>query len=119
LINLLNNAVDALKKGGTVTIATRLAAESLETTREGVVIEVTDTGRGIPPEALPTVFDLFVTTKEPGKGTGLGLAVCQEIVKSHGGTIQIASKPGEGTCVRVCLPIDDTVGEPASAEVKA
>ncbi|PYJ71329.1 MAG: hypothetical protein DME76_02435 [Verrucomicrobia bacterium] len=118
LINLLNNAVDALKDGGTVTITTRAAAESPETSKEGVVIEVTDTGAGIPPEMLPEVFDLFLTTKESGKGTGLGLAVCQEIVKSHGGTIQITSKLGEGTCVRVFLPIDDTVAQPASAEVR-
>ena len=118
LINLLNNAVDALKEGGTVTIATRVAAGSLETNKDGVVVEVTDTGQGIAPEALLKVFDLFVTTKEPGKGTGLGLAVCQEIVKSHGGTIQITSELGEGTCVRVFLPIDDTVGQPALVEVK-
>jgi len=118
LINLLNNAVDALKDGGTVTITTRAAAESPETSKEGVVIEVTDTGAGIPPEMLPEVFDLFLTTKESGKGTGLGLAVCQEIVKSHGGTIQITSKLGEGTYVRVFLPIDDTVAQPASAEVR-
>jgi two-component system NtrC family sensor kinase len=118
LINLLNNAVDALKDGGTVTITTRAAARSPETSNEGVVIEVKDTGGGISPEMLPEVFDLFLTTKESGKGTGLGLAVCQEIVKSHGGTIQITSKLGEGTCVRVFLPTDDTVAQPASAEVR-
>jgi PAS domain S-box-containing protein len=118
LINLLNNAVDALKDGGAVIITTRAAAGSPETSNEGVVIEVTDTGAGIPPEMLPKVFDLFLTTKESGKGTGLGLAVCQEIVKNHGGTIQITSKLGEGTRVRVFLPIDDTVPQPASAEVR-
>ena len=118
LINLLNNAVDALKDGGTVTITTRAAAGSPETSKEGVVIEVTDTGAGIPPEMLPEVFDLFLTTKESGKGTGLGLAVCQEIVKIHGGTIQITSKLGEGTRVRVFLPTDDMVGQPASVEVR-
>lgn len=118
LINLLNNAVDALKDGGSVTIATRRVPGSLETGEEGVVVEVSDTGQGISPEALPRVFDLFVTTKEAGKGTGLGLAVCREIVKSHGGTIHISSKVGEGTCVRVFLPIDDTASQPASAECK-
>jgi signal transduction histidine kinase len=117
LINLLNNAVDALKDGGTVTITTRAAAASPETSKEGVVIEVTDTGAGIPSEMLPEVFDLFLTTKESRKGTGLGLAICQEIVKSHGGTIQITSKLDEGTCVRVFLPIVDPVVQPASAEV--
>jgi PAS domain S-box-containing protein len=118
LINLFNNAVDALKEGGTVTITTRAASRSSETSKEGIMIEITDTGSGIPPEMLPKVFDLFLTTKESGKGTGLGLAVCQEIVKSHGGTIQITSKLGEGTRVRVFLPTDDTVAQPASAEVR-
>jgi signal transduction histidine kinase len=118
LINLFNNAVDALKEGGTVTITTRAAAGSSETSKEGIMIEVTDTGSGIPPEILPKVFDLFLTTKESGKGTGMGLAVCQEIVRSHRGTIQITSKLGEGTRVRVFLPTDDTVAQPASAEVR-
>jgi len=113
LINLLNNAVDALKEGGTVTIATRVATESSERSKDEVVVEITDTGQGIPPEELARIFDLFVTSKKLGKGTGLGLGVCQEIVKSHGGTIQITSQLGEGTCVRVLLPIEDTVGQPA------
>jgi PAS domain S-box-containing protein len=118
LINLLNNSVDALKKGGKVIIATRMVSRSLETGEEGIEVEVTDTGEGISPEALPKVFDLFVTSKEPAKGTGLGLAVCREIVKSHGGTIQITSKLSEGTCVRIFLPTDHSASQPASAEVK-
>jgi two-component system NtrC family sensor kinase len=108
LINLLNNAVDALAEGGTVTILTRESRLS-EIDRPGVTIEVTDTGTGIPPELLPRIFDLFETTKAPGKGTGLGLAVCQEIVKGHGGTIEIHSQVGEGTCVRIFLPTDERV----------
>jgi PAS domain S-box-containing protein len=118
LINLLNNAIDALKEGGTVTIATSVGAGSLKTSKKGVVVEITDTGAGIPAETLPKVFDLFLTTKELGKGTGFGLAVCQEIVKSHGGAIEITSKLGEGTCVRVFLPIDDTAGQSASLEAR-
>jgi signal transduction histidine kinase len=83
LINLLNNAVDALKDGGTVTVASKVSRPP-ELKREVIVVEVTDTGVGIPADILPKVFDLFVTTKEPGKGTGIGLAICQEIAKAHG-----------------------------------
>jgi len=113
LINLLNNSVDAVKEGGKVTLATMIAPRSLENSEEGIVIEVTDTGQGISSETLPKVFDLFVTNKKPGKGTGLGLAVCREIVKSHGGTIQITSKLGEGTCVQIFLPTDHSTSQPA------
>ncbi len=103
LINLLNNALDAVKEGGTVTITSRPTAPS-EQAHAGIVIEVIDTGEGIAAELVPKVFDLFVTTKPSGKGTGLGLAVCQEIVKTHGGHIEIASQVGKGTCVRILLP---------------
>jgi signal transduction histidine kinase len=112
LINLLNNAVDAIDEGGTVTVAARVSAPP-EAPRPGVAIEITDTGRGIPPELLPSIFDLFVTTKAPGKGTGLGLMVCQEIIKSHGGTIDIDSQIGQGTCVRIFLPTADEVSDAA------
>ena len=71
---------------------------------QGVVIKLTDTGAGIPPEILPKVFDLFVTTKAPDKGTGLGLVICQEIVKAHGGAISVESQVGQGTTVTVFLP---------------
>jgi signal transduction histidine kinase len=113
LINLLDNAVDACGSGGSVKIGTRGHA-SLNNKEQGVTIELTDTGAGIPPEILPKVFDLFVTTKPPGKGTGLGLIICQEIVKAHGGTIEIASQLGVGTTVGVFLPIKLT-SEPALA----
>jgi C4-dicarboxylate-specific signal transduction histidine kinase len=115
LINVLNNAVDAMEQGGAVTIATRASALP-EPGRLAVLIEVADTGTGIPPELLPNIFDLFVTTKAPGKGTGLGLVVCQEIVQRHGGTIEITSQVEGGTCVRISLPMDDKVGHFAYAE---
>jgi signal transduction histidine kinase len=115
LINVLTNAVDAMDDGGTVTVTTQLSAGA-EQGRGGIVVEVQDTGRGIAPELLPRLFDLFVTTKAPGKGTGLGLAVCQEIIKAHGGTITIASQPRAGTCVRLFLPTN--VGREAPALAK-
>jgi signal transduction histidine kinase len=103
LINLLDNAVDACDAGGSVKIGA-LECNGQNHRDQGVTIEVTDTGGGIPAEMLPQVFDLFVTTKAPGKGTGLGLVICQEIVKAHGGTIDIASQLGVGTTVKVFLP---------------
>jgi signal transduction histidine kinase len=115
LINLLNNAVDAMAEGGTVTVATRMAAP-LEATRQGIFLEIADTGSGIPPELLPKVFDLFVTTKTPGEGVGLGLAICQEIVKAHGGTIEITSQMGQGTWVRIFLPTAEMTNDPVPAE---
>lgn len=111
LINLLDNAVDATKAGGLVTVTTRASA-SFENEDTGAMIEITDSGAGISPELLPNIFDLFVTTKASGKGTGLGLAICQEIVKAHRGAIEIASRVGEGTCVRIYLPMDGLVGQP-------
>jgi signal transduction histidine kinase len=69
-------------------------------------VEVIDTGSGIPPELLPRIFELFVTTKPAGKGTGLGLAVCQEIVQAHGGEIHLTNSVGQGTCVQLVLPTE-------------
>jgi PAS domain S-box-containing protein len=106
MINLLNNAIDAMPAGGIVTVTTRLTVPP-ESPRRGIVVEVADTGTGIPAELLPKVFNLFVTTKSEARGTGLGLAICQEIVRSHGGTIQLSSQVGEGTCVRVFLPTEE------------
>jgi PAS domain S-box-containing protein len=106
MINLLNNAIDAMPAGGTVTVTTRLTVPP-ESPQRGIVVEVADTGTGIPAELLPKVFNLFVTTKSEARGTGLGLSICQEIVRSHGGTIQLSSQVGEGTCVRVFLPTEE------------
>ena len=104
LINLLDNAADACDKGGSVEMSSLESAGSGDK-GQGVVIKLTDTGAGIPPEMLPKVFDLFVTTKAPDKGTGLGLVICQEIVKAHGGGISVESQVGQGTTVTVFLPV--------------
>ena len=74
-----------------------------------VVIEIADTGMGIPPEILPKVFEPFYTTKPEGKGTGLGLAICRRIAQSHNGTLNITSEgvPGNGTRVCITLPFSN------------
>jgi two-component system NtrC family sensor kinase len=69
-----------------------------------VVIEVGDTGQGIPPEDMSKIFEPFFTTKEVGKGTGLGLAVCYGIVSEHSGRLSVRSNPGKGTTFSIFLP---------------
>ena len=107
-LNLLTNALDAIEGGGEVQIAAhRRGQEGGRRLRQHWLdVVVSDTGSGISPEDLPKVFDPFFTTKEVGKGTGLGLAVCQSIVEQHQGSIEVHSDGlGEGTVVTVSLPL--------------
>jgi PAS domain S-box-containing protein len=103
-INLFTNAVDAMPAGGWITVTSRFTTPA-DVAQAGVVVEVQDTGVGIPPDVQSQVFTLFFTTKPLGRGAGLGLAICQEIVKAHGGTITVSSQMGVGTCVRIFLPL--------------
>jgi two-component system NtrC family sensor kinase len=112
-INLLNNAVDSLGQERRITIVTHIA-QTTEQQCSGITIEISDTGAGISPDLLPKVFDFFMTTKNPGSGTGLGLAVCQEIVKEHGGKITISSQIDKGTTVKIFLPIEPAAGRSQS-----
>jgi signal transduction histidine kinase len=102
LLNLFTNAADAMPDGGRLTV--RVRHGELPDGRSGVVVEVADTGTGIPPEVLPRVTEPFFTTKEEGKGTGLGLAICKRIVDQHDGELGIESQAGVGTTIRVTLP---------------
>ena len=96
--NIVDNAVDAMDGPGTLRLTTR-AEEGF------VVVEVSDTGRGMPPQVADRAFEAFFTTKEAGQGVGLGLDIAQRIVvERHGGTISIDSRPGE-TVLRVSLPV--------------
>jgi len=96
--NLLDNAADSLGGSGTITVQTRRDGDA-------AVIHVIDDGPGIAPDALPRVFEPFYTTKEVGKGTGLGLDIAHRIVtEGHRGTITATSQPGE-TRFTVRLPI--------------
>jgi signal transduction histidine kinase len=95
--NLIDNAVDAMDGAGTLRVATRADGDS-------VVVEIGDTGPGMPPQVAERAFEPFYTTKEVGKGTGLGLDIARRIVvERHGGTIAIDPRPGE-TVLRVRLP---------------
>jgi two-component system, NtrC family, sensor kinase len=97
-LNLFLNARDAMPKGGWLTIVTRAD-------RDGAVVEVADTGSGIPAEQLSRIYDPFFTTKEIGKGTGLGLSITYGIVQEHGGSITCDSQIGQGTRFSIRLPL--------------
>ncbi len=98
-VNLVTNAAQALPpEGGTVTL-------SLSTQGEDVVARVADDGKGMPPEVQARIFEPFFSTKEGGRGVGLGLSIVQGIVTRHGGTIDVTSTPGKGTTFAVRLPL--------------
>lgn len=109
LVNLLNNAVQAMPNGGRLTVTTRLTERKVdEVYRQMAAVYVSDTGLGILSENLGRVFDPFFTTKEVGQGTGLGLSVSYSIVEKHNGRIEVESVPEEGSTFIVLLPISDT-----------
>lgn len=109
LLNLAINARDAMQGTGTLTISARnngrTADRPIEVPEgEHVLIEVKDTGAGMPPEVLERAFEPFFTTKPTGQGTGLGLSMAYGFVKQSGGEIVLRSTPGQGTSVRIYLP---------------
>jgi signal transduction histidine kinase len=99
LSNVMLNAVDACADGGTVAVDVRRGRLHDKT---AVVIEVRDTGCGIDPERLATIWEPYATSK-PG-GTGLGLAIARQVVETNGGTVGAESRPGHGTVIRFTLP---------------
>jgi PAS domain S-box-containing protein len=126
IVNLLTNAREAMPRGGVLRVSTTVHRPSLtddrmEEDRDGhrtsaspvvpssviehdmVEIQISDTGLGIPPEILPRIFDPFFTTKE--QGSGLGLSITYGIVREHGGTITVDSRPGEGSSFIIQVPI--------------
>jgi signal transduction histidine kinase len=98
LLNLVLNAVQAMPESGTLRVAAVREGEQY------IRLTVTDTGHGIPPDVLPTIFEPFVTTKARGQGTGLGLTVVLGIVQEHGGSITVESTLGQGTTFTLLLP---------------
>jgi two-component system NtrC family sensor kinase len=99
LLNLINNAIDAMEnEGGTLDISTRLESDA-------IVIQVADDGPGIPESNLSRIFEPFFTTKPVGKGTGLGLSICYGIIQKMGGEITVESIVDSGTTFRIRLPV--------------
>lgn len=111
IINLCNNAMDAMSNGGKITV--RTGRKSYKGT-DWIVIEVKDTGQGIPKDIQAKIFEPFFTTKEVGKGTGLGLSLVFEIVQKHQGTIELESEVGKGATFIVSLPIHSVEMEKAA-----
>jgi two-component system NtrC family sensor kinase len=99
LLALIMNAIDAMPRGGCLWIETRLGSDHTE-----VAIQVRDDGAGIAPDVLPQIFEPFMTTKEHGRGVGLGLAISRGIVDRHNGRIEVESQLGKGTTFTVTLP---------------
>jgi two-component system, sporulation sensor kinase E len=98
LVNLMKNAMQAMTRGGQLTVQTGAG-------REAVWVSISDTGVGIPEEQLNRIFEPFFTTKK--KGSGLGLMIVQRIIRAHGGRIDLESKEGQGTTFRVWLPLHE------------
>ena len=113
-LNLLKNAIESMPKGGTITVRTRcrcnlLLRADMQTGSfsEGsgfVIVEIEDTGKGIPPSDLETIFRPFHSTKK--RGMGLGLSLCRGIIENHGGTMWATSQKGKGSCFIVEIPAD-------------
>jgi nitrogen-specific signal transduction histidine kinase/CheY-like chemotaxis protein len=126
LMNLCVNARDAMPDGGILRISTEnifidenYARMNIDAkVDQYIVITVSDTGTGIPPEIMDRIFDPFFTTKQHGKGTGLGLSTALGIVKSHGGFMNVYSEVGKGTVFKVYLPVVMTIGTIKDQKVK-
>lgn len=105
LLNLFNNAIEAMPGGGVLTVSTTLKTD--QTDEDWLVIRVRDTGTGIEEEHLAQLFDPFFTTKEVGEGTGLGLSVSYGLIHEHRGRIEVSSQPGKGSEFQIYLPLTE------------
>jgi len=105
LINLIVNAIHAMPQGGTLTLRTY---NSSDDGSDGVVIEVSDTGKGIPRELVSKIFDPFFTTKER-EGTGLGLSITKTIINRYGGKISVDSREGQGASFAIWMPVREQI----------
>jgi signal transduction histidine kinase len=106
---VIQNALEAMNEsGGTLWVTVTSEVKSAAGT-EQVRVEFRDTGAGISSSMISRIFDPFFTTKP--SGTGLGLSICHEFVRAHGGEIQVESAEGDGTSVRIILPVRDRVPE--------
>jgi len=107
-INIIKNAIEAMpENGGVLTLVTKRSDR-----REGIVFECRDNGKGIAEDRIKDIFKPFYTTKEAGKGTGLGLYISHEIVKKHGGRIDVVSEGNRGSVFKVELPLSPQHSDP-------
>jgi signal transduction histidine kinase len=112
LLNLLLNAVQATPENGVVEIK---VGPDPDRPNDVASVAIEDSGRGIPEEHLERIFDPFFTTKDPDQGTGLGLMISHRIVADHGGSIDVRSRVGHGSCFRVLLPVTGSRGQGTEA----
>ena len=101
-MNILSNAVDAIDDKGIIKISTSVFEKYIR-------ISIKDSGHGIPDSLKDKIFDPFFTTKGVGKGTGLGLSISQGIIEKHNGTIEVKSKPGDGTEFIISIPVSQEI----------
>jgi PAS domain S-box-containing protein len=104
--NIMTNAFDAMRGGGTLNVLTTFRPATAEHNEQVVEVAFADTGVGIPQEELSRIFEPFYTTKPPGEGTGLGLAVAKRIVDFHNGRIDVESTVGVGTTFTIQFPVE-------------
>ncbi|MCD6506414.1 cache domain-containing protein [Candidatus Poribacteria bacterium] len=111
-VNIIINAAEAMEvEGGTLTIETKSSEDG-----KHVIVRISDTGPGIPPEYINRIFEPFFTTKQTGKGTGLGLSVTYGIIRRHGGSIEVESEMGMGTTFTITLPLRANRGDSSEDE---
>ena len=104
---LMINAIDAMEEQGTLTVSTGLNPDRTDE----VMVEFADTGEGVALEELQKIFEPFYTTKETGRGSGLGLSICYGIVQQHRGRMVVDSQPGRGSTFRVFFPVAEGTAE--------
>lgn len=114
--NLITNAIDSMPEGGALTILT--GTEEFRGAKY-VVLQVSDTGKGIPQDKLQMIFEPFFTTKVLGRGTGLGLAICKKIMEDHGGFIRVRSAQGKGSTFSMYFPMEKNPAPQEAVSVPA
>jgi signal transduction histidine kinase len=116
ITNLVGNARDAMTEGGRLAVETGVVVRGSSTPRRWARLAVMDTGMGMTPQQIARIFEPFYTTKSAGRGTGLGLSAVYAIVSGLGGTIDVQSVPGGGSCFEVLIPVAESA--PADAAVR-
>jgi two-component system NtrC family sensor kinase len=110
-LNILLNSVESMTEGGKLTVTTKQKKGMTRTNNIPLIeVSITDTGQGIEKKYLNEIFDPFFTVKGHRKGTGLGLSITYGVIREHGGTIDLSSRVGKGTAIKITLPASDQQG---------